>query len=107
MGEQLLQADVGGVEPADDRLEPEELRIGDERDRDVVLSRSRLDLRVALHDLDHMAAMHLQDLVHVRPGHLEGHQHLDHELVARRRDEVGRSSKPVARALGSPVEVIR
>ena len=32
-GRPLLQADVGGVEPADDRLEPEELGVGDERER--------------------------------------------------------------------------
>ena len=32
-GRQLLQADVGGVEPADDRFEPEELGVGDERER--------------------------------------------------------------------------
>ena len=36
---QLLQADVGGVEPADDRLQPEQLRVGDERKRHVVLAR--------------------------------------------------------------------
>jgi hypothetical protein len=40
----LLQANVGGVEPANDRREPEELRIGDERDRYVILSGRRLDL---------------------------------------------------------------
>ena len=38
-GRPLLQADVGGVEPADDRFEPEELGVGDERQRHVVLSR--------------------------------------------------------------------
>ena len=38
-GRPLLQANVGGVEPADDRLKPEELRVDDERQRQVVLSR--------------------------------------------------------------------
>ena len=91
----LLQADVGGVEPADDRLEPEELGIGDERQRHVVLAGGRLDLGVALHDLDHVPAVHLQDLVDVGPGDLQGDEHLDHELVARGRHELGRGAKPV------------
>ena len=93
---QLLQADVGGIEPADDRFEPEQLGIGDERQRDVVLAGLRLDPRVALHDLDHVPAMHLQDLVDVGPGDLQRDQHLDHELVARGRHELGRGAKPAA-----------
>ena len=40
-GWQLLEANVGGVEPADDRLEPEQLGVGDERERHVVLRGSR------------------------------------------------------------------
>ena len=51
----LLQADVGGIEPVDDRFQPKELGIGDERQRHVVLSGRRLDLGIALHDLDHEA----------------------------------------------------
>ena len=94
-GGPLLQAHVGGIEPADDRFEPEELGVGDERQRHVVLLRRRLDLRVALHGLDHVPAVHLQELVDVDPGDLKRNQHLDHELVARGRHEVGRGAKPV------------
>jgi hypothetical protein len=49
-GRQLLQAHVGGVAAADDRLEPEEVGIGDERERRVVLLGGRA--------LDHEAAVH-------------------------------------------------
>ena len=62
---------------------------------EVVLRGRRLDLGVALHDLDHVPAVHLQDLVDVGPGDLQRDQHLDHELVARGRHEVGRRAKPV------------
>jgi hypothetical protein len=71
----LLQADVGGIEPADDPLEPEELGISDERQRHVVLRRLRLDPRVALHDLDHVLAVHLQELVDIDPRDLQGNEH--------------------------------
>ena len=94
-GRPLLQADVGGIEPADDRFEPEELGVDDERQRHVVLRRRGLDPGVPLHDLDHVPAVDLQDLVDVRPGDLQRDQHLDHELVARRRHELGRGAKPV------------
>ena len=66
----LLQANVGGIEPADDGLQPEELGVDDERQRHVVLSGRGLDLRIPLHDLDHVPAVHLQDLVDVGPGDL-------------------------------------
>ena len=36
-GRVLLQTDIRGVEPVDDRLEPEELGVGYERQRYVVL----------------------------------------------------------------------
>ena len=98
---QLLQADISGVEPADDRLQPEELGVGDQRKRHVVLCSLGLDPGVALHDLDHLPAVHLQDLVHVDPGDLEGDEHLDHELIARRRDEVRRRAKPVRQLVGA------
>ena len=91
----LLQANVGGIEPADDRFQPEELSIDDERQRHVVLSGRGLDLGVPLHDLDHVPAVHLQDLVDVGPGDLKGDEHLDHELVAGRRLELGRGAKPL------------
>ena len=77
----------------------------------VVLAGGGLDLGVALHDLDHVPAVHLQDLVDIRPGNLEGDEHLDHELVARGRHEVGWGAKPVgqlARAGGrDPVPLPR
>ena len=79
--------------------------------RRVVLASGCLDPGVALHDLDHVPAVHLQDLVHVRPGDLQGDQHLDHQLVARRRDEVGRGAKPVGQLAvaggGDPVPLPR
>jgi hypothetical protein len=90
----LLQAGICGVEPADDSFEPEELGVGDERQRHVVLSGPRLDPGIALHDLDHVTAVHLQDLVDVDPWDLEGDEHLDHELVPRRRHQLGRRAKP-------------
>ena len=67
----------------------------------------RLDLGVALHDLDHVPAMHLHELVHVGPGDLQRDQHLDHELVARRRHELGRRTQPARPARGRPLDVIR
>ena len=91
----LLQADVGGIEPADDRFQPEELSVDDERQRHVLLGGRGFDLRVPLHGLDHVAAVHLQDLVDVCSGNLQRNQHLDHELVARRRHEVWRRSQPI------------
>src|SRR5262245_21744381 len=42
-----------------------------------------------------MPTVHLQDLVNVRPGHLEGDEHHYHELVARRRNQVRRRAQPV------------
>ena len=39
--------------------------------------------------------MHLQDLVDVGPGDLQCDQHLDHELVARRRHKLGWSTQPL------------
>ena len=101
-GRQLLQADIGGVKPADDRLEPEQLGVGDECQRHVVLGRSRLDLGVALHDFDRVPAVHLQDLENVDPRNLEGHQHLDHELVTRGRDERQVACEASRRVRGRP-----
>ena len=49
---------------------------------DVVLRGRRLDLGVALHDLEYVAAVHLQDVVDIGAGDLQGDEHLDHELVA-------------------------
>ena len=71
----------------------------------------RLDPRVALHDLDRVPAVHLQDLVDVGAGDLQRDQHLDHELVARRRDEVGRRAQPAGELFGAgggdPVALLR
>src|SRR5262245_21837232 len=97
----LLQADVCRVEPADDRLEPEELRIGDERERDVLLGGLGLDLRIALHYLDRVPPVHLEDLVDVDAGDLQGYNHLDHELIAWRWHELGRRSKPIGELIGA------
>ena len=71
-----------------------QLRIGDERQRFVVLGSVRLDLRVALHDLDHAPPMRLQNLLDIDPRDLQGDQHLDHELIARRRDELRWRAQP-------------
>jgi hypothetical protein len=107
----LPEADVGGVEPTDDRLEPKELRVGHQRQRDVVRRRLRLYARVALHDLDHVPAVDLEDLPDVDSGNLERHQHLDHELVARGRHELGRRAKPARQLVGArggdPVALLR
>ena len=65
-----------------------------------------LDLGVPLHDLDRVPAVHLQDLVDVDAGNLQGDEHLDHELVAWGRDEVGRGAKPIRRSR-SPTDVIQ
>jgi hypothetical protein len=71
----------------------------------------RLDARVALHDLDRVPAVHLQDLADIDPRDLHRHQHLDHELVARRRDELGRGAKPAGELFGAaggdPVSLLR
>ncbi len=40
----LPQANIGGIEPADDRFQPEELGVDDERQRHVVLSGRGFDL---------------------------------------------------------------
>ena len=45
------------------------------------------------------------------PGNLQGDEHLDHELVARRRDELGRRAQPVGQLAGrrrsDPVPLLR
>jgi hypothetical protein len=55
-------------------------------------------------------AVHLQDLVDVGAGYLQGDQHLDHELVTRRRDELRRRPKPRCQRLrafgGDPVPLL-
>ena len=55
--------------------------------------------------------MRLQDLVDVDPRDLQRHEHLDHELVARRRHELGRRAQPVGQLLGAgggdPVSLLR
>jgi hypothetical protein len=45
--------------------------------------------------------MHLQDLADVDPRDLQRNQHLDHELVARRRNELGRRAKPAGQLVGA------
>jgi hypothetical protein len=42
-----------------------------------------------------VTAVVLQDLVDVDPRDLQRDEHLDHELVARGRDEVGRRAQPI------------
>jgi hypothetical protein len=44
--------------------------------------------------------VHLHDLVDVRPGNLQGDEHLDHELVARRRHEIRRRAEPLGQLPG-------
>jgi hypothetical protein len=86
----LLEAHVGRIEPADDRLEPEQLGVAEPDFRSSLPAPTR----VALHDLDHVPTIPA-DLVDVDPRNLESDEHLDHELVARGRHEVRRGTKPV------------
>ena len=68
---------------------------------------SRLDPGVVLHQLDQVPAVHLDHVVHVDARHLQGHQHLDHQLVARRRGQVGRGAQPRRPARRARRSVIR
>jgi hypothetical protein len=103
--------DVGSVEPADNRLEPEQLGVRDQRQRDVVRRRVRLDAGIALHDLDRVPPVDLQDLVDVDLWDLQGDQHLDHELVPWWRHEFGRGAQPAVELLSAgrrdPVALLR
>jgi hypothetical protein len=49
---------------------------------------------VLLRLLDQVPAVDLDELVHVHAGHPQGHQHLDDELVARRRHRLRWGPKP-------------
>jgi hypothetical protein len=95
------QPDVGRIEPADNPLQPEQLGVGDERQPDIVLPGLHLQVRVPLHQLDHVPTMSLHDAVHISPGHPQADQHLDDKLIPRRRNIAGRRAKPAIQ-LGGP-----
>ena len=68
-GDELpIEADVGGIEPADDRFEPKSSASATSANGTSSSPALGLDPGVALHDLDHVPAVHLQDLVDVDPG---------------------------------------
>ena len=69
-----LQATVGGVEPADDRVEPEELGVDDEGEGEVEVRLVLLEPRPLLHQLDEIAAMDLDHVVDRNARHTEGRQ---------------------------------
>ena len=73
----LAQPDLGAVEPAHRAFEAEQLGIDDEGERHVAFGGVGLDRGVALHELDEVAPVHLDHVVHLDSGHLDGHQHLD------------------------------
>ena len=55
-----------------------------------------------LHQLDQVPAVHLDHVVHVGAGHPHRHQDLHHQLIARRRGQVGWRAQPGGQ-LGRPV----
>ena len=97
-----LEAAVDGVEPADHRVEPEQLGVDDERELDVVLVRVLLQPGVLLHQLDEVPAVGLHELRDVDIGEPQRDEHLDDELVARRRGRLGRGAQPLRPARRDP-----
>ena len=89
-----LQPGVGRIQPADNSLQPEQLGVGDKSQPDILLRGLRLQVPVPLHQLDHVPPVDLHDVVHISPGHPQADQHLDDELIPRRRQVAGRGAEP-------------
>ena len=78
-----LDAAVGRVEPADDRVEPEQLGIDHQGEGQIEIGLVLLQMGPLLHQLHQVAAVHLDHVVDVDAGQAQGHQHLDDQLVTR------------------------
>jgi hypothetical protein len=74
----LTETGIGGVEPSDDSLQPEQLGIDDKRQSQILLGCFGLDMGVPLHHLDQMPPMGLYHLMHFNARYPHGHQYLDH-----------------------------
>ena len=66
-----LQPTVGGVQPAHDRIEPEQLGVDDEGEADVEVGLVLFQARPLLHELDEVAAVDLDHVVHRDAWHTE------------------------------------
>ena len=60
-----LQPAVDGIEPADDRVEPEQLGVDDEGEPEVVLTLVLFQPGPLLHQLDEVPPVNLHDVLHV------------------------------------------
>ena len=89
-----LDPAIGGVQPADHRVQPEQLRVYRQPQREVTAGIGFLDPGPLLHELHQVPAVRLDHLAHVGARHAQRQQHLDHQLVARRRRHVRRGPQP-------------
>ncbi len=96
-----LQPAVGGVQPLHDRVQPVQLGVDHQRQAEVEVGLLLLEPGPLLHQLDQVAPVRLDDLVHVDAGQPDRDQDLDDQLVARRRAEVGRRAQPAGQLLGA------
>ena len=64
------------------RVQPEQLGVDHEGEAEVELGLVLFQAGPLLHQLDQVAAVDLDHLVHVDAGHPQRHQHLDDQLVA-------------------------
>ena len=67
-----LEAAVGRVQPPHHRIQPEQLGVDDQGERQIVLRQVLLEAGPLLHQLDQVPAMDLDHLVHVDAGHPAG-----------------------------------
>jgi rod shape-determining protein MreB len=89
-----LDAAVGGVQPADHRVEPVQLRVHDQGDGHVGLGLVLLDPGPLLHQLHQVPAVHLDQVAHLDPRDPQRDQDLHHQFIAGRRGQVGRRAEP-------------
>ena len=95
-----LEAAIDAVEPADERVEPEQLGVGDEQEAELVVAGVVLEPGVLLHQLGQLPAVDLQEGGDVDLGEVEGDEHLDDELVPRRRRHVRGRAEPGLELVG-------
>ena len=62
-----VQSAVGRVEPADDGIQSEQFGIGDQGELEIEVSLVLFETRPLLHQLDEVAPVDLDDVVHVDP----------------------------------------